>query len=212
MYRTKERKKITYQARSIDIFLSLESMPKWANILLSQSSKPYLTFLQWLVDCNFLQGREEKIQMQALSKEFGQANTSKITKWLKEIYEDILDLNFNKPELFVEGGIKQEYYIQKYDNSVNLTMWLPNVPRKYESFEIPFLRGKFGSDYFWVTQVNHIIDNNEYKVSIWLKGGFVNTYREMLLERALFEGHLGLSDDFEKYDFELDKELIKLYK
>jgi hypothetical protein len=116
------------------------------------------------------------------------------------------------PDVFMEStGIRQHYFVKNYDDVTNLTMWLPAVPRVYEEMRIAFLNAKFGTSYFWVSHVDYEITSRGMQASIWLRGGFANPYRDMLFHRAVFEGRMEMLDKHEKYDFEIDKELLELY-
>lgn len=135
-----------------------------------------------------------------------------ITKWLGQIYQDIFELNFDHPELFKGDGIKHELYLKSNHGSAALTVWLRSTPRLYERLDIYFVKAKLGIDFFWVKDVQHSIDDSEHTVSIWLQDGFCNKYRELLVERAQYFGFLGFMDVYEKMDFEIDRELKKIYK
>jgi hypothetical protein len=49
-------------------------------------------------------------------------------------------------------------------------------------------------------------------IYIWLKGGFVNKYREMLVEKGQFYGVINLYNMFHQTDSEIDDKLRKFYK
>ena len=169
--------------------------------------------MKWLNDNRFFVDRESKMTMKQLSKEYGQADAPKITKWIHEAYNDILFFHEESPDIFnTDFGIRQKYYIKYGDNIAGLTMWLPVVPRMYEEVRIPFLRAKIGIDFFWVYNVQYEVIETRMDICIWLRGGLPNPYREMLLQRAKFEGKYGLWDEKDKYDFEIDKELLEFYR
>jgi hypothetical protein len=86
---------------------------------------------------------------------------------------------------------------------------LPAIPRLYESFDFFFVKAKMGISSFWVKDVRHIIGENGTSVLINLQGGLVNVYREFALSKALFEGSLKFMDIYQKYDFEIDQQLLE---
>ena len=101
MPQLKERTKILHQPSTHEIFMCLSYMPKWSEILWTHEvDKPYKPFLKWLIETRFFPHREEKITVKKLSLDF-KMDASKITKWLHQIYDDIIELNFEKSDLFV---------------------------------------------------------------------------------------------------------------
>ncbi len=213
MPRTKQKREIHHETDIHELLNSLESMPHWIDVLVRHSTKSYCPFMKWLNDNRFFVDRESKMTMKQLSKEYGQADAPKITKWIHEAYNDILFFHEESPDIFnTDFGIRQKYYIKYGDNIAGLTMWLPVVPRMYEEVRIPFLRAKIGIDFFWVYNVQYEVIETRMDICIWLRGGLPNPYREMLLQRAKFEGKYGLWDEKDKYDFEIDKELLEFYR
>jgi hypothetical protein len=188
-------------------------MPKWSEILLTHGAeKPYKTFLKWLLEARFFPEREEKITVKKLSSGF-KMDTSKVTKWLRQIYDDIIDLNFERPDLFfVDGKIKVQLYMKAFDSYCSLFVSLPALPRELESFRVPFVRGKLGIDYFWVKKIEYLIEDDKTNIIVWLQDGFVNRYREFALDKAIFQGWMSFRDRYEKYDIEIDNELRNLYR
>jgi len=211
MARYKERRKVIHQSDTKEYFMCLSSMPRWSKVLAENTDKPYNLFLQFLLEKNYYNDREERLMIKQIAADFG-SDTSKISKWLKQIYEDIIELNFDKPELFKSEGIKHSIHCRNYDNYFNFTVWLLVTPRLYENFEFRFAESTTGTYNFYVERVEHSIDNNEHSLSISLHGGFVNKYRELLLDRAEFYGVINSLDTFHKLDFQIDDELKKFYK
>ncbi|QCX52477.1 hypothetical protein [Elizabethkingia sp. JS20170427COW] len=123
---------------------------------------------------------------------------------MQEIYEGILELNENNPELFyTESGIQVELHIRYYDSYCFFSLTLPMIPRVYESFELFFIKAKMGWTTFWVKDVQYSIDNNKNSIYVLLQGGILNRYQEFALEKALFEGQISFRDEYEKFDFEI---------
>ena len=63
--------------------------------------------------------------------------------------------------------------------------------------------------HFWVKRIVHEVGS---ETAIALEGGYLNRYREFALEKALFQGRLGLLDVIKKDSFEIDKELKTIYR
>jgi hypothetical protein len=205
-----EQKKIIHKPATKEIFISLASMPGWSNILLGQKAQPYSVFLKWLLDKNFLE-EEKMISIKNIAKGFG-TDTGRVTKWITLIYEGILELNEEQPILFNTEGIRHELHFRYYDSYSYITMWLLNTPRMHERFSFHFLNAKVGCSYFYVDDVEHIISKGEHTISVSLTGGFVNRYREWLVDRAEFEGMIDFGETLNPFSRDLDDKLRKWYR
>jgi len=212
MARTKERRKIVHEPSTHEIFRCLCGMPAYSKTLLeNKPGKSFTDFLRWLIEVNFYNDEEGKITIKKLAAGF-KTDTAKATRWINEIYQEIFELNYDKPELFQGDGIKVTLYMKSYDNHCSFDTTIPVVPREFETLRFPFVHGKVGIDYFWVKKVEHEIGDNSYTVTIWLEGGFLNKYREFALDKALFQGWIGFMEIYEKHSFELDEEIKKIYR
>lgn len=212
MGRTKERRKILHEPSTHEIFYCLSNMSSYAKILSRQSSeKQYVNFLHWLIEKDFYSTRTEKISIKKIATDF-KSDSAKVTKWIHEIYEDIFELNNDKPELFQTEGIKVTMYFRSYDNTCTLFTSLIVLPREFETIRMYFVKAKVGIDYFWVKKVEHTVEEDKTEITLWLEGGFLNKYREFALDKALFQGWIHFMDVYDKHSFELDDELKKIYK
>jgi len=187
-------------------------MPSFSKTLAEQKhDKPYINFLNWLIEKNFYNDRTEKITVKKMATDF-KSDSTKVTKWIKEIYEEIFELNFDRPELFQGNGIRVGMYIRNYDDGCYIYTTMPVLPREFETVKIPFVKGKVGTDLFWVKKVEHEIEDDIAKVTLWLDGGILNKYREYALDKALFQGWIHFMDVYNKHSFELDDEIKKIYR
>lgn len=212
MARFKEREKILHEPSTLEVFGCLSGKPTYAKILAEElPEKAYIPFLQWLIEKDFYKERDEKTSIKRIAADF-KSETSKVTKWIKEIYTDIFDLNYDRPELFQKNGIGVCFYCKYYDDRVHLHTTVNALPRQYETVRIPFIKAKVGVDFFWVETIEHLIYDDEPEITIWLKGGSVNKYRQFMLDKAIYQGYIAWEDIYHKYDFELDKEILKLYR
>ena len=209
MRRSKEKPTLIHQATTLEYLYCLSDMPKWSQVLCDQKNgKAYNEFLKWILQQNFFKS-DEKISVKKISELSGYP-TVKISKWLREIYESILELNELQPQLFsFSDNVSVELYFRYFDSYCSIKTSLPVVPRLHESFEFFFIKAKLGFTTFWVKDVRHIISENETSVVINLEGGFFNIYREFALSKALFEGAIDIMDVYKKYDFEIDQILRK---
>lgn len=102
--------------------------------------------------------------------------------------------------------------IQNYDSSCYIYTSLPVLPREFETIRFPFVKGKVGTDSFWVKKVEDEIVEDSVEVLIWLEGGLLNKYREFALDKALFQHRIHFMDVFNLQTYEIDKELKMLYR
>jgi len=212
MPRTKEKKKIIHEPSTLEVFRCLSGSPIYSKILLENTPhKPFSDFLKRLIEINFYNDNEEKITIKKLATDL-KTDSGKATKWIKEIYEEIFELNYDKSELFEGNGTKVALYMKQYDNHCSFYTTMSIIPREFETVRFPFAHGKMGIEYFWVKKIEHEIDGNNTTITIWLEGGFLNKYREFALDKALFQGWIGFMEVFQKDSFEIDDELKKIYR
>jgi hypothetical protein len=98
-------------------------MPGWSKVLAENTDKPYKSFLLFLLDKNYYNDREERLMIKQIAADYG-SDTSKISKWLKQIYEDIIELNFDKPELFKTEGVVLKYLLNTTYNFTSFSFLL----------------------------------------------------------------------------------------
>lgn len=204
MPRKKERPKFIHKASTQEYLHCLQNISNWSNILLSQNNrKTYNDFLKWILKNDYFK-TSENLTIAHISKLSGYSS-AKVSKWLQDIYEGILELNENSPELFcTEPGIRVRLHLHYYDSYCFFSLTLPVVPRVYESFEFFFIKAKMGWTRFWVKDVEYTVDNNKSSIYVFLEGGILNRYRELAVEKALFKGQISHRDEYEKFDFEID--------
>lgn len=210
MPKTKERPKFIHQATTLEYLFCLQNMSDWSQILSNQDNrKSYNDFLKWILQQQYFKNHE-KISIKKIS-EISEYPSTKISKWLREIYEDILELNEINPSLFCSTkGVEVELHFKYFDNYCSFKTSLLVLPRKYETFEFFFIKAKLGFTSFWVKEVHHTIDDNKGYISVFLEGGILNIYREFALAKAIFEGNLSYFDIYKKFDFEIDEALLRI--
>jgi hypothetical protein len=212
MGRQKERVEIHHQPSTIETFLCIASMPKWAKLLIdADPTKPYIEMLQGLIEKKFYTDRNEKLTIKKIGSDL-KIDTAKVTKWLALIYQDIFDVNETKPELFCDKGIPVTLYLHHFDDSAAFKISVPALPREFEMFRFYFAKAKMGIEYYWVHRVEHSIEEDEREICIWLRGGFVNRYREFLYDKAKFYNEIPFRGVQDKTEYEIDAELRKIYK
>ncbi len=209
MPRIKEREKFIHEPSTHEIFICLASMPSWSTVLLENvENKDYRQFLNWLIEKNFFKGNRGKVTIKQMAAEFGM-KVSKISNWLPRIYDDIIELNSSKPELFSENKPLVNFFFSYHDSDASINLGVDMLPREYEDVSFFFIKAKIGTNRFWVSKVEHEIHDEGVEITIWLEGGFLNKYRELAVNEALFKGWIGLTDQWEKRPFEIDEILLK---
>ena len=208
--RIKERVRIIHHPSTQEIFTCIASMPQWSRLLFQQRPhKPYNDFLKWLINTNFLKEKNERITIKMMAAGF-KGDATKVTKWIHAIYDDILELNDEQPQLFQTAGIPVSLTMKYDDNYCYVNSSLPVLPREYESFRFPFVKAKMGIEHFWVKNVSQMIEADTTQITISLYGGELNRFREFALDKALFQGWIHFMDIYQKHPLEIDKELQDL--
>lgn len=204
MARRKERPKFEHKAGTLEYFHCLQSMSKWSELLYSiKNDKPYNDFLLLLLENDFYYS-ESGIKINKVAQLSG-FPTAKVTKWLKEIYDDIFILNEEHPELFCNPQeIKVSLLCSYFDSYGNFTLSLPAIPRKGETFMFHFMKALVGTDYFFVESVSYEIEANTTSINIFLKGGVHSEYRDFALSKARFEGRIRYMDEVDLLDSQID--------
>jgi hypothetical protein len=206
---TKKNKKFIHEPSTHEVFVCLSSMVNWSRILYEHGQdKEYKGFLKSLIDCNYLEGGEGKTTIKKIAGTFG-LQATKITKWLHEIYNDILELNNEQETLFTNNKIPVILFFSYFDSSGNFTVGLDVIPRVYEEFNMYFIKAKVGTERFWVKRVEYEYNDDSVRIFLWLEGGILNRYREMAVEEALFKGWIGFMEKWDKSNSEIDDILIK---
>lgn len=206
-------KKVTlplYKSSTSEKLNCLAENIHWSKLLVG-TNKKYENFLQSLLDRKFYKTDNESFSVRGIATDTRVKSTD-VAKWISQIYEDVISLNAEKPELFKESGIRHDIYFKHYENKASFTLWLPQTPREYEGFTFYFIKAVMGTDYFWVREVRHYFENGDYRVHLTLDGEELNKYRELLVDKALFYGVLHFMDHHEKYKIEVDKMLREEYR
>lgn len=202
-----------YKASTKETLFSLASASNWARLLLN-NSKVYEPFLRSLLEINFFENEssfQDRFTIKKIAEHLGY-KTTEVTKWIGEIYNDLFDLNADNELLFKKEGVKHNLLFRYlYDNTASFTIWLQQSPRQFETIYFPLVKAKVGTDRFWVKAVDHTIVDGSQEVDLFLNGGILNRYRELLYERALFERKIGFFEAYKMTEFEIDERLRKEY-
>lgn len=209
--KNRNHSKIIYKPSTNEVLYCLSSMPQWSDIMLQNcdKNKAYKPFLEYLINTYPKFSEDERLIIKNLAAASG-FKTNMVTKWIHAIYDDIIELNYIKPNLFfTTKGVNISLAMKSYDNFCFFNATLPMAPRKFELFEFTFIKAKMGTSTFWVDNVTHCLEE-EMVPKVHLRGGFPNAYREFLVEKALFHRWISDMDLYHKYEFEIDDELRQL--
>lgn len=210
MPRLKERKKFLHEPSTHEIFLCLAEMPFYSKILFDHSEgSRFHHFLRHLIDKNFYNDRTQKISVKQMAKDAG-TDATRATKWLREIYEGIFNLNDEQPLLFQNKAIAVRLLCSNGDNYCSFDTSFAVLPCEFETFSFYFVKAKVGADRFWVKKVEHEITDMDNRIMIWLEGSILNKYREYALDKALFLEWIHFMDVHDQSSCELDERLKKL--
>ena len=139
-----------------------------------------------------------------------------INKWFRQIYNAIFELNERHPELFAAPNqvICTFIYGSKMDHSgFWLNLGLDIVPRVGDCFSLYFVKAVTDTTDFVVNEVTHRHQNGRIEIEVELVDKFHNTnsYRKLLIDKALFLRAISISDIFGS-DWKLDDKLLKIFK
>ncbi|RYY52458.1 MAG: hypothetical protein EOO09_21365 [Chitinophagaceae bacterium] len=197
-----------HKASSAEILYCLGGSMDWASKLL-QSAHVYNDFLRSLLEKQFYRpGPNTSLKFIAQDLHY---DIPKITRWIRQIYEDIFLLNEQHPEVFKNEGIEHFCRFSNYDNHRCFSIWLTHTPRIYETLDLWFVKAELGTATFMVTDVSHTLQGNAQIINLTLEGNCRNRYREELVHRAEFEKVLGFMETLEKSRFEIDEILFTHY-
>jgi hypothetical protein len=203
----KDGNEVRYQASTQDIFIALTSEAQWLD-LLEISDKKVLK----LINIIQLEGRKtddeqgDSPSIKTIAKEIG-TNPTNVSDWVVQLYDDLWQLNWQKPELFHKGALICECYfkggLDKQYCYFKLGLQHPFTPG--DNFNWVFLRGKFSLMAFHVTSVGHEHINGKMKTFINFKIGYGNRYREMLLEKARFLEVISYDELIDLPEYKIDE-------
>ena len=209
---------IEYRQVIRTVISCLRHEPQWMQLLLP-SSKAYTKLIEHLLStqANYEEDKfgAPRETVVGFARELNEKSAT-VNKWLREIYDDILDLNDNHPELFAKEGdiiCKFQYYSRLYRTGFWFYLGVPAVPNVGDYFELFFVRALAEDYQFVVKQVSYKFDHGRMEIEIDLgqKYSEDGLYKKLLIEKARFLDLLSIG---EKYGPEnvLDERLRDLLK
>lgn len=142
--------------------------------------------------------------VKALGAELGVSNNV-MSRLLKELYEEIFELNYAKPLLFKKANeILCDLSFSYIGNRASFTTSLAHIPRVGEGFMFFFIMPVLGWSSFWVRRVYYEYDNFRQRVSLILAASYPNAYLDLVREKAFLKREITFA---ELMQLEIDKEL-----
>lgn len=210
------RKIVEFKPRAELLIKCLISEYQWLSLLKGKNKK-YDLLLDYLEKL----GEEDKLDLDDYDRKSYQSSgisettgvkLANIKKYLTQIYEDILALNYDYPELFKEGHPhRYSLYFRHLDHCYNdFNIWLPTELHRFDRFNFPFIAEKVDWGYFWVKSIMHIHEYGQCKTLIEMAAGSANIYRELLLDKADFMSEISINDIYSLTEYQMDEKL-KIY-
>lgn len=207
MPRLKSNATEIHKPSSKDLLHSLESECQWLDHL-KNKNKLYETLI------NIVQREGQKteedtspsLSIKMIADEINQSS-AKVTKWLSLMYSDLFDLNYKSPEIFEAPGTRYELHFKSLfsEQSSFFTLWLNQRLQIKDRFEWLFMNAQLGTYYYYVSDISHSHAKGELTTNVFLKSGFYNGYREMLLNKADFMQLLSFDERFHLNEYQLDQ-------
>ncbi|MCX6189998.1 MAG: hypothetical protein NTW54_10445 [Bacteroidetes bacterium] len=194
-----------------EYFNALANYPMFIK-LLNPEGKTYRRLYDWLKENkDMLTDEQTKLpSIKELSAKL-EIEASKIAKQFRMIYNDIVDLNWNQPNLFCEPNRKlcllSFNYLESY---AQFYLGLEIIPRVGESFSFPFVYPQNGGHSFYVKSVSHFYERDGQGINIDLNSEFPSQYLQLLKEKALLHNEITFTE-FLTNSRILDEYLVKLH-
>ena len=202
----------------VSIMGALAAERQWMKLVMNER-KPYnklidylLSEWTWKTGAPRNSGRIDTVKHYADS--LGE-KPSTVNKWLRQIYQDIFDLNEEHPELFVnadEHMCSFEYSPPRLDGGFWFNLGLKSVPRVGDLFSFRFVRPLTDQYDFVVKEVTHRFENGKMEIEISLKEKYYegDSYRNLLIAKARFLGYMDILDASGP-DYAVDEKLRKIF-
>lgn len=191
---------------SKDLMLDITSMHRFAEQLLGRG-KDYEDLLKFLLAKDYYY--DENISLptfKELQEELGMAYPL-LRKQLSSIYEDIMNYEGNGLDFSI-NEVEYILSIHYFENYVSFKLnHLPVVPRVGEQMHIPFFRAGIGMSSFYVSSINHYLDDKKQYIHLTLQVGTYNQAWHLRKDEAYLKGQISLKEYYSNNDYELAEQL-----
>lgn len=206
---------LPFKAGTRTVLDSLLSEYQWLEFL-KNKNKPYEPLLDHLISMGKFESLSEENydnsnrHIKDISIKSG-INASKVSKWISKIYDDLIELNWNTPQLFKKAGYIHHVFSFStlYGYFYGINLWLPCRVQTDDFMTFSFIRAKVNSYNFYAERVSFEHQYGEVIIQVDLKFGWIyNRYRQLLIDKLYFTKELSIEDIFNKNSFDLDKKLL----
>jgi len=195
-----------HKSSTQDIVIALKDEYLWLD-LLGQKDPPIFRLIAVI---RRLGSQNEQMESESwtIKSIAGEVNETpaKVTKWLRQLYDDIWQLNEDHPEAFPSDGHMYTFYFRDTDeeNYQSFNLRTQATFSVGDSFEWDFLRGKFRTYTFYVESITHVLRFGCVKTTVYFKSGFYNSYRRTLIDKGEFLRLISWRELHDLFDFQID--------
>jgi hypothetical protein len=205
--------KYEHKASTKEYLVALAYTPFFTK-LLNPENKSYHQLFEWLIaNASSLSDEDKSLpSIKEIAAEL-KTDSSKISKNLKLIYQDIHSLNEKSPDVFKKEGQKLCYLSFNYLGSyAQFNLGLDVIPRIGEAFHFWFVKPINGGTSFHVNDVVHSYDKGVHETWIYLSNEYPNGYLQLLKEKAYLHHDISFSELISVTNFSLEEKLVQWHK
>jgi hypothetical protein len=209
----KEIFKQQYKASTKEYLVALALCPQFTR-LLNPDNKPFQQVHEWLLK-NEISLADENRKLPSI-KEIAlelKTDSTKISKQIKLIYQEIHLINEEYPESFKKEGQKLCFLSFNYlDSYTHFNIGLDIIPRIGEVFHFCFIKPINGGTNFYVNDVVYFCDKGFPETWVYLSHEYPNAYLQILKEKAYLHRDISFPELLSNSNFSFEEELVKHYK
>jgi hypothetical protein len=171
-----------------------------------KDEEEYRLLINYLMTEDFYGDEDLKLPTAKSIEEATGLNNYQVRKKLKKLYDSIFDyenqliLDFNR--------IEYRCFVRENNTSCGFRMKnLNHLPKVGDDLDLPFLRGKFNTDYFYVDSVRHEFYESKQIVYLNILSGFFNPYWKIRKAEAEMKREFSFNDKYDLSEFELKRKL-----
>lgn len=139
-------------------------------------------------------------------------SANQLSKQLQELYEDFWSILHDGPMLIRPKEVIHIYHAKGYDDRyASFQCQLPVTPRIGERVTFPFLRGKTGTDFYHVSDIEYVYADDTLIINISLRTGSFNHYFTFSKDRLELENKVGMRDFINLNDYQIGKLIRETY-
>ena len=171
-----------------------------------KDDEEYRLIVNYLMTEDFYGDEDLKLPTAKSIEEATGLNNYQVRKRLKNLYESI----FQEEDKIVLDFTEIEYhFFVKYFNKAQVfkVKNLKHLPRVGENLDLPFLRGKFKTDFYYVDSIRHEFYEKKQIIYLHVSAGFFNPYWNIRKAEAEMKGEFSFNDKLDLSEFELKRKL-----